>query len=86
MQSKLQYMGLCCSAGFDIGEAPRCFDSFQTVMEGKEWGRREKETGKGVGVEVGVAEKESGLLNVTLGRTAGKMQGDGEVRRTSLSV
>lgn len=50
MQSKLQYTGLCCSAGFDIGEAPRCFDSFQTVMEGKEWGRREKETGKGVGV------------------------------------
>lgn len=51
IQSKLQYMGLCCSADFDIGEVRQCFDSFQTVMERKKsGGRRERETGKGVGV------------------------------------
>lgn len=43
-------MGLCCDAGFDIGETVQCFDSFQTVMEGNQWGRREKEKRSGVGV------------------------------------
>lgn len=35
IQSKLQYMGLCFSVGFDIEKAAQCFDSFQAVMERK---------------------------------------------------
>lgn len=73
IQSEPQHMGPCFSGGFDIEKAEPCFHSFQTVMEGEKKNGR----GKGSGGRWVWQKRNPGLLNVTLGRTAGKLWGDG---------
>lgn len=86
IQFKLQNMGLCCYAGFDIGETLQRFDRFQTVMEGNRWGAKGDRKEKWSGGRWVWQRRNLGCSMSHKGGLQGKWKGVGEDRLISVFV